>query len=345
MQPKDVDECVKIVKTHPVIGPRYGQAIDNLRGAWLRLLGREAMRTAVHEFDGSRGRFCFFGVSVCVTDDFVREIKTSPLVWVGPELAKRTAHGNCPVLTDRQLREANSPAGGGLNLVVWEGCFRTGYEAPSEISREVIQGFFEDHQGFFFKELVANQLESARRLEWSLRSGVLLWSPERGCYVDSVDRDPEEIVREPHLVGVPRGVEVNREIPSWVGTLFVYQPPRCGFSRSEQELLLSALAGATDEELSRKLHVSVATVKKTWLSLYGRATDRLPELIPNDSPGNPEAKRGKEKRRHLLAYLYQHPEELRPVSRKLLFLDDALLKRTVSDDPSVYGHRVKRSVG
>jgi hypothetical protein len=39
---------------------------------------------------------------------------------------------------------------------------------------------------------------------------------------------------------------------SWVGTLFDYHPPRCGFSRSEQRMLLTALEGGTDRELSRK---------------------------------------------------------------------------------------------
>jgi hypothetical protein len=53
-----------------------------------------------------------------------------------------------------------------------------------------------------------------------------------------------------------------------------------------------------------------------------RATDArslLPELIP-DNPQADErsSKRGKEKKRRLLAYLRDHPEELRPFSRKLL---------------------------
>ena len=34
--------------------------------------------------------------------------------------------------------------------------------------------------------------------------------------------------------------------------------------------------------------------------------------------GDGTGERGKEKKHHLLAYLHKHPEELRPVSRKLL---------------------------
>ena len=44
-----------------------------------------------------------------------------------------------------------------------------------------------------------------------------------------------------------------------------------------------------------------------------------PELVFNPaSGGEGTGERGKEKKHHLLAYLHEHPEELRPVSRKLL---------------------------
>ena len=66
---------------------------------------------------------------------------------------------------------------------------------------------------------------------------------------------------------------------SWVGTLFDYQPPRFGFSRSEQRLLHAALAGesGTDNELSESLGVSLPTIKKMWLSIYRRVNDRQPK--------------------------------------------------------------------
>lgn len=103
-----------------------------------------------------------------------------------------------------------------------------------------------------------------------------------------------------------------------MGDLFTYRTPRCGFSRSEQQLLLSALNGATDEELSIRLGVSVATVKKTWLSIYGRAGATLPKSIADQYAVESSVQRGKEKKRRLLAYLRDHPEELRPHLPKLL---------------------------
>jgi hypothetical protein len=49
MTPTDVPECVEIVAAHPVIGPRYGPAIQHLRTAWLRLLESEAKIAVVFE--------------------------------------------------------------------------------------------------------------------------------------------------------------------------------------------------------------------------------------------------------------------------------------------------------
>ena len=315
MRPKDVHECVEIIATHPVIGPRYGKTIEHLGPAWLQLLGREAMRTSVIEFEeDGQATICFVGVSLCVHDDFVRDLKTPPLVWFGPELAKQVQRSDSPALTDKQVRECNSK--NGLSLVVWEGCIRPGFETHTDLYREIIRAFLEDHQGFLWKELIAAQAESVEYFQWILSTGGLWWNSAEAKYVNSTAKDHAKIIARPHIIGVTKALEVRRP-GSWVGHLFDYRPPRCGFSRSEQQLLRSALGGGTDEELAKTLCVSVPTVKKTWLSIYGRAGKRLPQLIVSHSLTE-SACRGKEKRRRLLAYLREHPEELRPVSVRLL---------------------------
>lgn len=316
MRPKDVAECVGIVAANPVRGPRYGNAIAGLCPAWLRLLQCEAHRAMViEEVDGLHATICAVGVSVFVGDDFIREIK-SPLRWVGPELAKRIMRRDSPLLSDRRLREANSC--GGLNLIVWESCIRPGFEKHSDLHRKILTIFIEEHCGYLWKEVIASQMDSVERLQWTLHTGGLLWNPARSRYVESLDKDPREIIKEPHLIGVTREIERGRP-GTWVGTLFDYHPPELGFSRSEQRLLLSALSDRTDEELSEELGTSLSTVKNTWRSVYNRAAARLPDLFPDNARADLHlSQRGKEKRRFLLAYLREHPEELRPVSRKLL---------------------------
>jgi hypothetical protein len=90
MQPRDIRECVEIVANHPVIGPRYGQAIELLPQAWLSLLRCEAKLTMVIQEEGPDAPICFIGVTIVLRDDFVREMKALPQFWVGPELARRT---------------------------------------------------------------------------------------------------------------------------------------------------------------------------------------------------------------------------------------------------------------
>ncbi len=72
----------------------------------------------------------------------------------------------------------------------------------------------------------------------------------------------------------------------------------------------------TNTVLAKELGVSLPTVKKMWLSIYDRVAQHAPELIVANATIGAENKRGKEKKRHLLAYLQEHPEELRPVVRR-----------------------------
>jgi hypothetical protein len=317
MRPKDVAECARIIAMHPVIGPRYGSAIADLRPAWLRLLKSEAKRAVViEEVNRSHATICFVGVSVFVGDDFVRELKTPPLLWFGPQLAKRIMRGDSPLLSDRQVREAN--ACGGLTMITWEGCIRPDFEKHSEIHRMILSTFIEEHRGYLWQEVIASQLESVERLQWTIKTGGLLWNPKCGQYIESFKINPREIIRKPHIVGVTRKIDQSRP-GSWVGALFDYHPPQIGFSRGEQRLLLSALSGRTDEELSNDLGTSFSTIKNTWRSIYNRTTSCFPGLFLDHSQADVRiSERGKEKRRHLLAYLRDHPEELRPVSQKLL---------------------------
>ncbi len=321
MRAADVRRCAQIVATHPVIGARYAGSGRVLEAAWSRLLTHDAKNATVFEEGETPGAtICAVGVSLIVDDDVVRALKTPPLGWIGPELARRMAGGELPVLTGKRLRELNSR--GGLNLVVWEGCIRPDFEDRGEAHRTLITAFIEQHRGFLWKEIIGSQAANGARLEWTLRSGALLWDPAAAHYTDVSGLDPEEIARKPHLIGLTRSIESARGgswIGSWIGSLFDYRAPRLGFGCAEQKLMLAALRGEnTDEELSVLLGVAMPTVKKTWLSIYRRAAAGAAPIFPSDGGKASPRARGREKRRRLLAYLREHPEELRPHSPKLL---------------------------
>ena len=204
------------------------------------------------------------------------ELKTPPLFWIGPELTKRLLNGNSPVLSDKQVRQAN--AGAGLNSVTWVGAFDTDHWQSVEAHSAMFAAFVGEHQGFLLKELVGFGM-SVEALEGTLRSGALLLSPVDGRYVDSVDRPLQEIFAKPHLVGLTRELAMAR-IRTWVGSLFVYHPPQFAFRPSEQRLLLAALQGGTDEDLAAALGISLSAVKKTWRSIYDRVAATGPGSFP-----------------------------------------------------------------
>lgn len=318
MRPSDVHECVEIVAAHPIVAPRYGSAIADLGPVLLRLLSCDgfASATVFEDAGEAASRMIAVGITVFVTDNFVRELKSPPLFWIGPELVKRGALGNhSPLLSQKQIQEANSHSG--LNLAVWHACVRNEDANRVEVWTELMTAFLDQHNGFLLKELVA-QGESPQHLEGMRNSGGFLLTSRDRDYGRFDGRDLNELAWEPHVTGLTREMAL-KSLGSWIGSLFLYQPPQIGFSRSEQRLLLSALAGGTDEELSDDLGISLSTVKKTWRSAYDRVAACLPDLISSDSkPDGETSKRGRDKKQRLISYLRDHPQELRPVSRKLL---------------------------
>ena len=309
MRPEDVPECVEIVGADPVLALQYGSGISNLRSVWPSLLGREAFRAIVFEdAKDSKVRTIGVGVSTFVRDDFLAELKAPPFFWIGPELTKRILCGNSPLLSDKQVRQAN--AKGGLNVLVWVGALHVGYLQSAEALSAMITAFVAAHRGFLLKELISHGM-SLENLEGAVRSGGLFLSPLDSRYVDSLDRPLREVFAVPHLIGLTRELAMAR-VGTWIGTLFVYQPPQFGFRPSEQRLLLVAQQGGTDKDLAAALGITLSGVKKTWESIYGRVTLRSPGLIPDQVPAELTSERGKEKKQRLLAYVREHPEELRP---------------------------------
>lgn len=316
MQPKDVSRCVEIVATNSILKPRYGSVISQLERCWLELLGRQAFTAVVfEEMDGGSRRLIGAGISAFLSDAFIREMKTPPLTWVGPEIVRRSSVGNSPVLSDKEVAESNTR--GGLNLFGWHGATSVEDGNRVELLNTFFGSFIELHRGFLIKE-VLGQADSAGMIGAMLNSGGGYFDPEFYRFVQSLPATPEDVLSKPHLMGQTREMAVAG---AWLSgsSLFSWQPPQFGFRRSEQRLLASALQGGTDEDLSHELNVSLSSIRRTWLGIYERVSAREPQILGeplHSSIAVPS--RGKGKKHRLLAYLREHPEELRPVSRKLL---------------------------
>jgi DNA-binding CsgD family transcriptional regulator len=228
----------------------------------------------------------------------------------GSEIVKRDMLGESPLLSDKQVRQAN--ADGGLNLLVWEGAVREVFRNRLEVHYGFLATFVDVHRGFLLKE-VLGQMTSEEGLQATVHSGNLFLSSTDSRYIDHLEKPAHVLLTEPHFIGIKRKLALDR-VGTWIGSLFVYQPPQLGFRPSEQRLLLAALQGGTDEELASALGISLSAVKKTWRSIYDRVVPLSPGLIPDKVPEESNSERGKEKKQRLLAYLREHPEELRPAA-------------------------------
>ena len=266
------------------------------------------------EFEGDTPRLIAAAASVFANHKFVQELKAPPFFWIGPELARRVARGRSPLLSNREVAVEN--ANGGLNLILWQLCIDTKDTRRNEVRTQVSAAFFEMHRGFRLKELIGLQATFSEEPGWTMDGGAFFLSPANGSYVNTIDMSPDKVLETPHVFGLTRELAHSRM--TWISSLFHYDAPQIGFSRSEQRLLSAALRGGTDGELSDELVISLSAVKKAWSSVYDRAADHLPDsiLAVETEEERCNGDRGKQKKQRLLAYLREHPEELRPYTRK-----------------------------
>ena len=315
MRAEDIDDCVQSVERHPRIGPTYAGLSSALAAAWSSLLGLDACCALLfEEQNGSDVRLIGPGVWVAVTDEFAAEIQRPPFVWIGPELACRIANGNSPVLSNQQFREANASAG--LNIVAWPSGPLPDDAARMDVNYLYMDSFIERVRGHRLKQAVF-QPSLVEEVQAVVQWGAAVATAD-GLQSDLSKVDLGGGTLDPWVLVMNAELAASR-FGSWATALFVTADPRIGFSRSEQHLLDAALRGLTDDELALELDVSISAVKKTWLSIYSRVEGSgapiLPEL-PDDRADRTD--RGKGKKHRLLNYVREHPEELRPVSMKVL---------------------------
>jgi DNA-binding CsgD family transcriptional regulator len=180
----------------------------------------------------------------------------------------------------------------------------------------LVRGTVEDsYRGFRLRELIA-QADCVEHMMAMRKAGGLYFDRGQRTYGNCPEVRPANFPDEPRNVGITRDVALTHA-GSWVASLFLHAPPEFGLNRSEQRLLAAALAGGTDGEIADLLQISPFTVKTTWRGIYDRVARCRPDLIPDRPYDDRQAHaRGKQKKQRLLDYLREHPEELRPVSRK-----------------------------
>lgn len=306
--PQDLDACWRIVRGDPF----YPPALRETRTAfWRRMMEEEAILSVVVE-DPDRPpetRLRAFSFSAFVSDAFAAEAAALPPGIAG-HLHARTLAGATPILGQAAIGRAN--ARGGLTLLLNPFGYAPDASERSwmEVAEVMFSCLFTYHAGYQIKGLL---LESYGQ-EWALRN-VAAGLHVRTDYVDYFQAHPEarpQADQQPTLLGLTRE-EAFASLGNRCFPLFLFTRPQFGFRRGEQRLLCHALSGGTNEESALALGVSLSAIKKRWEAIYARISLTAPLLLPTNPHREPSGmKRGQEKKDHLLAYLRQHPEELRP---------------------------------
>jgi hypothetical protein len=311
MRPADVNRCLGLAARIPDVLRRHGPLFEKMPSAWLKVMREGFLNSSVIEdMEGSTPKVVAWGASVFVTDDFLQSLKSAPMGWIEPELTRQVLEGRTGILSLEEIRKANSTDG--LNNVVWGGIGIA--PNPSEqtlLNLEILRAFERDHLGYRFKELVFQPV-GLEPIHMSLKWGARFWNAERGEYFVPDPPPNEDQISQPFLMGFTREF-TRQEAGSWVSALFLYSPPKMHFRPAEQRVLLAALRGLTDSELSDELMISLSAVKKAWLAIYDRAAQAIPGEFGENGNSQINSKRGKEKKQRLLAHLRGRMEELRPV--------------------------------
>jgi DNA-binding CsgD family transcriptional regulator len=300
MHVKDCAECFKILERDPEIST---ETWNRLPAIWSKLLNTGALN-AIVVVDTERAmgsQIVQFGASVFVTDKFMSAAKSKGTPSLTGIVFDAYLKGSSPILDRPQIAKANASAN--LKLIVIHAALNFDGMTEGEIRALVAFGpesFLYAHAGYQLREILI-QPPSEMFRTFALNSGY----KER-----HYQSEPRHVGS---LIGITRN-EADKEPGLYVSRAFAFQPPRLGFNDREQEQLSAALNDLTDDEIADELTIAAATVKSRWRNIYLKVADFAPELLPNslcDQTSAPQ-RRSSEKRRHLLSYLRQHPEELRP---------------------------------
>ena len=301
LRDEDLIECLEINPGH--IGE---ELVGRARAVeiWKRLMRLRAFNSTVIEAarPPQGHRIVGFGAAVFVSQAFADDELSTPRPGINSRIVASVDSGRSVVLSETELRSANTR--GGLDMVILYGSCRRNLLNQGEVSEAATTmsvSFLEAHLGYRFHRLM---METVGREEAALTEAT---------HAYRIVRKFQEPGRPPRGLWVFTREDAVNVTASMGNALFRYVEPVLRLRDADQQVLLAALSGLTDEELSSKLSISLTGVKKRWLSIFERTIDVRPDLFPTVDIQKDGQKRGRQKRHHVLAYMRRHPEELGPI--------------------------------
>lgn len=238
------------------------------------------------------------GMGVFVVPDFADSEISEPRPGINARIIAAVAAGDAVVM-DREAIAAGN-AGEGVDFVNLYGTWRSGVlnlDQLAEVHALLGTSFVEHFAGYRFNRVLKEAIGQPQ-IDLAVATGtyrIVGEFPSAGSALAVVTR--ESALAAPYSVAA---------------RLYRCQAPVLHLRPAEQGLLAAALSGKTDVELSKTLGLSVEAVKKRWMSVFERVDQFNPDILRD--AGIPGEGRGPQKRHRVVAYIRDHPEELRPFS-------------------------------
>ncbi|MBT9455787.1 MAG: hypothetical protein IV097_04120 [Burkholderiaceae bacterium] len=302
----DLDECFELM---PAWLGLDAALRDRLRRLWDSLVDQPAVLTGVMEDMALPlgQRIQAWGVTMALRPAQVQALAldSGPHAHVTRRIYASLIDGSQPPMSDREIGLLN--ARGELVLMILHFSQRQNdlsdpyVSSVIAIANDTFRAFHDGYQlrAFFYET-------SAEVEPIASASGFLMRR-----YVDEDSLQALRPALRPTLMGLTREEARTRLPGAPARNTFEHQPPMFRFSASQRRLLWLSLFDDSDEHLMQALDVSIHGLKKLWRGVYERIEDVAPDFF-GEAAGDNEGRRGPEKRRQVLAYVRQRPEELRP---------------------------------
>jgi DNA-binding CsgD family transcriptional regulator len=298
----DLRRCIPLLSSPFLCDPSQ---YDSLCGFWSEIIGSHCGIAAIAADAKDPETIVYFAFGVFVNDERAGEYRRCESPCLARGMLAQWVAGEQPFLSLQQVARSNAERG--LNLVITHYGHRRNdprvYVANYESSRRSLQGW---NLKTYTVELFTEPARDDRAWGRNLGFRVLEYPKDR-CFEAGIP------IESTPFLWVASREEAKFDARYGLALLFeTYAPPHLGLTVREQQALTLALDGATDASLARSSGISESTVKKIFRTIYTKAARAgIADLRANDTL----EQRGAETRRHLLNYVREHPQELRPYSR------------------------------
>lgn len=248
--------------------------------------------------------------TLLVSDAYAEWIKRGEEPWVNNSATRPLPDGSFPLLTQEEIRRANSNEG----LIALTARYQIADWVPEahlpDIRGFMFHAYATYYRGYKYKEILMESIGTYAR-DRALSAGYRERTDFSRFYGSQFP--PEG--KRPFIMGITSEEAKNQE--SIASLIISYTPPLFAFTDKHKDLLIATLAGMGEKEYMETRGLEKADrVGGMWRQIHDKVEKVDPDFFPPMVivPGEP--KRGRDKKERLLQYLRDHPEELRPTLNK-----------------------------